>query len=107
MCALALAVSGFCVARAAPETPELPRGLAWATLTIKSSWQDGTRIEFGTIRLNPETRQLDYWMRRTHGRTVQQADSMTCPAMRGLIGEMKRIEPLQPDPRGLPIRIFS
>ncbi|MBB4151026.1 hypothetical protein [Sphingobium scionense] len=31
---------------------------------------------------------------------MQQADSITCPAMRRLIGEMKRIEPLQPDPPG-------
>lgn len=100
ICALALAVSGSCVARAAPEAPGPPRGPAWATLTIKPSWQDETRIKFCTIRLNPETRQLDYWMRRAHGRTVQQADSITCPAMRGLIGEMKRIEPLQPDPPG-------
>src|SRR3546814_13645888 len=39
-------------------------------------------------------------MRRTQGETVQQADSRTCPAMRAVIGEMKKIEPLQPDPPG-------
>lgn len=102
ICALLFVGSVSCVAWAAPEpeTPERPLGPAWATLTIKPSWQEETRIEFGTIRLNPDTRQLDYWMRRMHGRTVQQADSMNCPAMRALIGEMKRIEPLKPDPPG-------
>src|SRR3546814_13895786 len=39
-------------------------------------------------------------MRRTQGETVQQADSRTCRAMRAVIGEMKHIEPLQPDPPG-------
>lgn len=72
----------------------------WATLTIKPSWQQQTWIEFGTIGLDPDTRQLHYWMRRTQGETVQQADSRSCPAMRTVIGEMKRIEPLQPDPPG-------
>src|SRR3546814_16507168 len=43
---------------------------------------------------------LHYWMRRTQGETVQQADSRTCRAMRAVIGEMKQIEPLQPDPPG-------
>src|SRR3546814_2441238 len=71
-----------------------------STLTIKPSWQQQTRIEFGTIRLDPDTRQLHYWMRRTQGETVQQADSRTCRAMRAVIGEMKQIEPLQPDPPG-------
>src|SRR3546814_13692215 len=67
-----------------------------STLTIKPSWQQQTRIEFGTIRLDPDTRQLHYWMRRTQGETVQQADSRTCRAMRAVIGAMKQIEPLQP-----------
>ncbi|RJG52911.1 hypothetical protein D0Z70_17880 [Sphingobium terrigena] len=96
------AVIAFGQAQAAsnPDGPAGPWVPAWATLTIKPSSRDETRIEFGTIRLNPDTRQLDYWMRRTQRHTVQKADSMTCPAMRAVIGEMKRIEPLQPDPPG-------
>src|SRR3546814_8208909 len=32
----------------------------WATLTIKPSWQQQTRIEFGTIRLDPDTRSEEH-----------------------------------------------
>ncbi|WP_156479367.1 hypothetical protein [Sphingobium herbicidovorans] len=77
-----------------------PTSPPWATLTIKPSWQQQTRIEFGTTWLNPDTRKLDYWMRREQNGIVQRADSNSCPAMRAVIGEMKRIEPLQPDPPG-------
>lgn len=73
----------------------------WATLTIKPALGEiETRIAFGTTRLNPDTRKLDYWMRRERGGVVERADSATCPAMRAVIGEMKHIEPMQPDPPG-------
>ena len=73
----------------------------WATLTIKPALGEiETRIAFGTTRLNPDTRKLDYWMRREQNGIVQRADSKSCPAMRAVIGEMKAIEPMQPDPPG-------
>src|SRR3546814_16808244 len=73
----------------------------WATLTIKPSWQQQTRIEFGTIRLDPDTRQLNYWMRCTKGATVPQDDRRTCRAIPAVIGEMLQIDTLHPHPQGV------
>src|SRR3546814_16050274 len=72
----------------------------WATLTIKPSWQQQTRIEFRTIRLDPDTRQLHYWMRRRQREPAQQADSRTCRALRAVMGQLKQSDPLAtPPPR--------
>jgi hypothetical protein len=86
-------------AYAVPATAQA--NLPWATLTIKPSrGENETRIEFGTTRLNSDTRQLEYWMRRQQNGMVQRANSNSCPGMRAVIGEMKHIEPMQPDPPG-------
>lgn len=72
----------------------------WATLTIKPSWQAQTRISITTVGLDRDTRRLDYLMVREQNGVLQQADSRNCPVMRVVIGDMKAIELMQPDPPG-------
>ncbi len=79
----------------------MPSG-KWATLRIEPSFgETRTEIAFGTLRYDPQAKQLDYWVRREDrdrrggSLKVRWADSRTCPAMRPVINAMKDMGAMQ------------
>ncbi|MFT3966058.1 MAG: hypothetical protein QM690_09270 [Sphingobium sp.] len=94
---------GLCTGLGAQETR--PLSGQWATLTIEPQLRrNHIEIIFGTLRLDPVTKPLEYWIERRERRgsaeTMAWADSRRCSPLHPLIAAMRDLEPLRPDPPG-------